>query len=277
MASGGYYSDIYKPKPSRYLPTISIINHSTTVKRKSKNDPNFTARAHDPRIIDDEKPREAAQLLLLELNISLRNFKEHRIVLISSPYKKCLQTATIVAQELGVRSIQVFYEIGDSVASSRDAGWDFAYEPLTVSRSEMDDIVEKKSIEGMEEHNSESVVIDAEIGTQLTVDDIQENDVRYTYRLGKALDQAAACLEMDGDHVVIVGHPSTIIEGAKHFIDNCNLYGDADCGYITIACPSDSSCWLEAHSRINLKPTRTANPYLKIGHQLDGDPFASDD
>ena len=107
--------DVYRYS-TRYLPTISIITHSTKLLREGKYDPNFKdGRAHDAKIIDDDLPREAAQLLMLDLEITQRNFKEHRVVIVSSPYRRCIETATIVAQEMGVDSIQIYYDFGEAV------------------------------------------------------------------------------------------------------------------------------------------------------------------
>lgn len=266
--------DVYRYS-TRYLPTISIMAHSTKLLREGKYDPNFKdGRAHDAKIIEDDLPREAAQLLLLDLEITQRNFKDHRVVIVSSPYRRCIETATIVAQEMGVESIQIYYDFGEAVSDSRDAGWDFAYEPLTVSPGEMDDFVFTKSEDGVHTHNSNRVSIDNIVGRQLSVDDVQENDVRYQYRVGEALNQVQASLEQDGDHVVIVGHPSTIQSAAIHFLGaDMKVYHIEDCGCLTLASPSDASSWIAGNFRMKIKPIRTENPNLKIGFQLENDAF----
>lgn len=268
-AAGMDPSDVYRYH-TRYIPTISIMRHSEILVRTGKHDPNFARRAHDTKIIDDDKPREATQLLLLDLNISKRNFNNHRCVVMSSPYRSCLETATIVAQELGLTAIQVYHDFGEAVMHSRDAGWDFAYEQLNVSTSEMHNIVSEKSQEGVLRFNSEPVTISAVIGTELTVADLNENEVNYTFRVANALDQAVASLEMDGDHVIVIAHGSTIKTAATHFVkDLAVIKEETPCGYMTFATPSDHSAWVAGRSKITLKPVRAKDLTKKILNQLD--------
>lgn len=269
-------NDVYRYH-TRYMPSVTIMCHSEVLSRTGKHDENFKERAHDAKIIDDDTPREATQLLMLDLNVSQRNYKEHRILVISSPYKRCLETATIVAQEAGVRDIQVYYDFGEAVSASRDAGWDFAYEPLTVSRADMDAIVYDKSQEGVERLNSEPVTISTVLGRQLSVDDVQENDVRYNFRVGQAMTQTLASLEHDGDHIIIVAHGSTIKSGCKHLVPTLNVQKEeSSCGYVTFSSPSDDSVWLSGRSKVAIKPVPTEDMSKKIGHQLDN-PFGNHD
>ena len=279
QAAGMDPKDVYRYH-TRYIPTISIIRHSEALKRTGIHDENFKHRAHDTKIIDDDLPREATQLLMLDLNISQRNKNEHRSVVISSPYKRCLETATIVAQELGLRSIQVYYDFGEAVSASRDAGWDFAYEPLTVPLNEMEEIVAEKSQEGVDRYNSNPITIDCAYGKRLSNDDIQENDVRYNFRIGNALTQSCDSLEQDGDHVIIVAHGTTIKSAGNYFVPTLNLLNvEASCGYVTFCSPSDDSVWLSGRSKVTVKPVPSEDTSKKIGHQLDnpfGDPDAED-
>ena len=269
-------NDVYR-YTTRYIPTVTIMNHSEKLERRAVHDPNFKHRAHDTKIIDDDIPREAAQLLLLDLNVSTRNKSEHRIVVISSPYKRCLETATIVAQEVGVDTIQVYYDYGEAVSASRDAGWDFAYEPLVVPRGEMDVIVAEKSQEGEERHNSNAITIEMAYGKELSNDDIQENDVRYNFRIGGALTQSCASLEQDGDHVIIIGHGSTMKSAGNYFVPSLNLLNvEAPCGYVTFCSPSDDSVWLQGRSKVTVKPVPSEDMSKKIGHQLEN-PFGNAD
>jgi broad specificity phosphatase PhoE len=276
MAAGMDPNDVYRYH-TRYIPTITIMNHSEVLERTGKHDPNFESRAHDSKIIDDDIPRESAQLLLLDLNILPKNYKEHRIVIISSPYKRCLETATVVAQEVGVPNIHVYYDFGEAVSASRDAGWDFAYEPLTVPKYEMNSIVDEKSQEGVLHHNDIKINIASYLGKELSAEDVQENDVRYNYRIGQALNQAVGSLEADGDHVIIIAHGSTIKSSSKHFIPTLNVLNEnSPCGYVTFCSPSDDSVWLAGRRKIQVKPVPTEDSSKKIGHQLDN-PFGDHD
>jgi broad specificity phosphatase PhoE len=267
-AAGMDPRDVYRYQ-TRYIPTITIMRHSITLERTGKHDPNFTSRSHDQKMVDDDLPREAAQLLMLDLNISKRNFKEHRCVVMSSPYRRCLETATIVAQELGLSSIQVYHDFGEAVIKSLDADWDFAYEPLTQSLSVLEGIVQDKSQEGEERYDSQRITVEAAIGQELTQADLNENPINYQYRIGEALNQATASLEMDGDHVIVIAHGTTIQQAATHFLGMEVLNEEAPCGYITIASPSDNSAWLAGRSKVTIKPMRSKDMSKKILNQLD--------
>ena len=132
-AAGMDPNDVYRYH-TRYLPTVSFMAHSKVLQRTGKYDENFLKRAHDNFIIDYETPREVAQLLMLDLEINKKNITQHRMTVVSSPYKRCLQTAVLVAQEIGVDEIQVYYDFGEAVAASNNNGWDFAYESLVLAR-----------------------------------------------------------------------------------------------------------------------------------------------
>ncbi len=250
--------------------------HSKVLQRTGKYDENFLKRAHDNFIIDYETPREVAQLLMLDLEINKKNITQHRMTVVSSPYKRCLQTAVLVAQEIGVDKIQVYYDFGEAVAASNNNGWDFAYESLVNSRGEMHNIVSEASRLGELDREAPRISIGGFFGKELTVDDLNESDINYLFRVSAACEQTAACLEADGDHVIVVAHPTTLKKAAMHFIseDTGSIYDVKPCGYMTITTPSDSSAWISGRSRICVKPIRTEDPNKKIGFQLEGNNFA---
>ena len=273
MASAGMDpNDVYRYH-TRYVPTVTIINHSKTLKREGKYDENFKTRSHDSWIIDLDAPREAAQLLALDLEITAKNYKEHRVTIISSPYKRCLQTATLVAQEMNIDNIQVYYDFGEAVAASRDAGWDFAYEPLVVSQSEMQNIVSEASRKGEQEREDPAITIGGFLGRE--VKDLNENDLNYFDRVSNACGETAAALEHDGDHMVVIAHATTIKKAAMYFIgEDTSVFKIQDCGYMTITSASDGSSWISGRSRSAVKPVRAANPNLKIGHEMGESAFS---
>ena len=251
----------------RLLPSITVMKHSTKLVRKGKHDPDFLKRSHDPRITDHDAPQEATQLLMVDLRISQKNNKNHRILIMSSPLICCLQTAVIVAQELGVREIQVHHALGEAVNKILDMGWDFAYETLAPRRSEMDRAVRLMSQEGEENRNKAPVVISNMLGKAMGVDDVQESDINYRHRVGEVLDEAASSLEFDGDHVIIIGHDSTVMTFSQHFSETCDVVSIAECGFLTMCTPSSHSCWFSGRSRVQLKPLRSLDPSMKIGSQ----------
>lgn len=276
QAAGMDPNDVYRYH-TRYLPSVTFVAHAKELERTGKYDENFKKRAHDTHIVDYETPREVAQLLMLDLEINKKNLKQHRVTVVSSPYKRCLQTAVLVAQEMGVDQIQVFYDFGEAVAASRDSGWDFAYEPLVNSRGDMRRIVSEASRIGELEREASRISIGSFNGNELTVDDLNESEVNYLFRVSAACEQTAACLEMDGDHVVVVGHGTSLKKAAMHFIsEDTGVYDVKPCGYMTITTPSDGSAWISGRSRICVKPIRTEDPNKKIGFQLEGNSFAPD-
>lgn len=273
-AAGMNPNDVYRYH-TRYLPSVSFISHSKAIQRTGKYDKNFQKRAHDAWIIDYETPREVAQLLMLDLEINMKNLKQHRINVVSSPYKRCLQTAVLVAQEVGVDEIQVYYDFGEAVAASNNSGWDFAYEPLVNTRGEMHNIVSEASRLGELDREAPQISIGSFNGTELTVDDLNESDINYLYRISGACQQTAACLEQDGDHVIVVSHPTTLKKAAMHFIsEDTGVYDVKPCGYMTVTTPSDGSAWISGRSRICVKPIKSEDPNKKIGFQLEGNNFA---
>lgn len=251
----------------RLLPTVTVFRHSTTLKRTGKHDPNFASRAHDPGITNFEAPQESTQLLMVDLRISARNNKKHRILVVSSPLKNCLQTAVIVAQELGVREIQVHQQLVEAVSAVRDMGWDFAHETLAMRRSEMDRLVRLTSQEGEETRNKAPVTISAVLGHALGREELQESDAQYRHRVGEVLEESASSLEFDGDHIVIIGHSSTLDVFAHHFPETCDVVSVDDCGFLTLSTPSSHSCWFSGRSRVQLRPLRSLDLTKKIGSQ----------
>lgn len=251
----------------RLLPTVTVMRHSTTLKRTGKHDPNFTSRAHDPGITNHEAPQEATQLLMVDLRISSRNNKKHRILVMSSPMQNCLQTAVIVAQELGVREIQVHDHLVEAVSALRDMGWDFNYETLALRRSEMDRVVRLASQEGEEMRNKAPVTISAVLGRAIGRDELQESDAKYRHRVGEVLEEAVSSLEFDGDHIVIIGHTSTLSVLSQHFSEKVDVVSADDCGFLTLCTPSSRSCWFSGRSRVQLRPLRSLDLTKKIGSQ----------
>jgi len=71
------------------------------------------ARPYDTPISDFELPRRQAE--------ALRRFNFERIV--SSPFRRCLQTAAVLARALGVGVVEVDQELGEAMAHIRKNGW----------------------------------------------------------------------------------------------------------------------------------------------------------
>jgi len=262
----------FRPEPTvgeteRFLPSITVMKHSTTLERKGKHDPNFVRRAHDPPLNDFESPIEATQLLMLDLRISEKNNKSHRCLIMSSPHQNCVQTAVLVAQEIGVKEIQIHHWLGEAVNTVRDMGWDWAYESLARSRSDLSQIVSDLSSEGMQLRNKASVTISSYLGTPLGADDVQESSIKYQHRVGEVLDECAASLEFDGDHIIIIGHSSTLQVFSQHFPEKVHIVKDEPCGFLTLATPTSHALWFSGRSRVQLRPVVALDNSKKAGCQ----------
>jgi len=266
----------FQPPPTsgeveRFIPTLTVMKHSATLQRTGKHDPNFRSRAHDAPIIDFDSPREATQLLMLDLRISEKNNKRHRVLIMTSPHQNCVQTAVLVAQEIGVKEIQIHHHLGEPVNAVRDAGWDWAYESLARSRGELASIVADVSAEGEQLRNKAPVRISGVLGSALGADDVQESDIKFQHRVGVVLDECAASLEFDGDHIIIIGHSSTLQCFSQHFAEKVRIVKDEPCGFLTLSTPSSHTLWFSGRSRVALQPVVALDPSKKVGLQGEGE------
>lgn len=133
---------------------MTVMLHSSPVvriKRPTQTLQDFlrtNARIHDPYIIDDALPSEAANLLMLDLGITEKNYSQHRVLVMSSPYQSCLETSTIVCQILGVQSFYVHFGLGESMLGVIAKGWDWPSTSLYLPPHEMNKVVMAKSKKG---------------------------------------------------------------------------------------------------------------------------------
>ena len=75
--------------------------------------PDRGARPYDTPISNFDKPWAAAALL--------KEFGFTRVV--SSPFRRCLQTAAVAAAELGIETVDVHKGIGEAMAKVKRSGW----------------------------------------------------------------------------------------------------------------------------------------------------------
>lgn len=92
------------------LPTLTMMQHSEARHKKPKkkdidsiHDP--IDILHDTEIVDDELPFQTTQMIMLDLELTFRNCKKNRILVISSPFRKCVETATVVSQAFGIEGL----------------------------------------------------------------------------------------------------------------------------------------------------------------------------
>ena len=162
------------------LPTLTVIKHGQPV-RNSKP-------PHHPALTDQEGPVLAAQTLMLDLAINELNSDNHRILIVASPFKVCLETAVLVAQTMGVPAIQVHYGITERVSIIRDRGWDWEVDPLYCSEFDMRAIVRDQSRKG-ERKGFCKVQIEEFVGKKMSNDDINEAEDMAIDRISTALEE----------------------------------------------------------------------------------------
>ena len=132
------------PLPSRHQ-FVGIMRHSARVDNPedfAKADPadprcawdDRQARPFDTPICDFALPHAQAQAL-----------REHGFTrVVSSPFRRCLQTAGIVAAALGVRTVDVHLGLGEAMAQVKRNGWpdDPGHELTYLSKAEMEAAVQ---------------------------------------------------------------------------------------------------------------------------------------
>ena len=132
------------PPPEDKL--IGIMRHSARVDNPddlAKADPtdprlkwdDEEERPYDTPICDFDLPRDQAA--------KLHEFGFTRVV--SSPFRRCLQTAGIVAQELGITTVDVHLGIGEAMAQVKRNGWpdDPEHELTYLTKEGMEAAVKK--------------------------------------------------------------------------------------------------------------------------------------
>ena len=56
-------------------------------------------------------PHWAAEMLQLDIGLSSLNLTKHRVIILTSPFRRCLETAVLLAQNIGIDGIQVLVYI----------------------------------------------------------------------------------------------------------------------------------------------------------------------
>jgi len=95
-------------------PSFGMIRHSVRLDGDDGAEwDDQAARPYDTPLSDFELPRRQAA--------ALRRFNFERIV--SSPFRRCLQTAAVLARALGVGVVEVDLELGEAMAHIKKNGW----------------------------------------------------------------------------------------------------------------------------------------------------------
>jgi broad specificity phosphatase PhoE len=229
------------------VPTVTIMKHGPT--RPSVN------RPHDPPTVDWGMPAWAASMLTMDLGLSKK--KKNNIIIVTSPFQRCIESAVVVAHSLGVKSIEVHYGLGESVSAIRTNGWDWAYCPLYLSPQQMHLVVAN-----MEEPGKE-ISISGIYGRQMGPEDITERYDQIYLRVSETFDSIKSRLKNPGDHIVCVGHTDTIKIFVRHFgpSTTAEVMDVKNCGFVTLACPTQEIYWLKTRSRVKI--------FAEPGHVAD--------
>jgi len=120
------------------LPTLTVVRCGS---RKQGDNGGRPGAGHDPALDDREGPIEAAHTLMLDLAINELNSDSHRILIVVSPFRRCLESSVLIAQAMGVPAIQVHYGLTEQVSILRNAGWDWEVAPLYMNERDMRNVV----------------------------------------------------------------------------------------------------------------------------------------
>lgn len=229
------------------LPTLTVMRCGEWV-------PGHGIRNFDPHLKDGgyEDVVLAAQTLMLDLAINENNSQNHRILVVSSPFVRCLESAVIVAQTMGVPAIQVHYGLTERVSSVRDMGWDWEVAPLYCSESEMRRIVAQQSRQG-ERRGLCRVTIEEYVGRKLSNDDINEAaDMAYD-RISSALEEVRNSILMPGDHAIVVGHIDTLPAVVERYGPRgVEVLSTQPSAFISVKTMSQNCFWLGGRSKIKI-------------------------
>jgi broad specificity phosphatase PhoE len=196
---------------------------------------------------------EAASVLMLDLGITEKNHKMHRVMVVSSPFKKCLETAVLVCQVFGVDSFYVHFGVGENLINILQTGWDWGRIPLYLTSSEMHQFVNQKSRKG-ERRGKCKVRISGFLGSPMSAEDRGENQRDITNRFAKSFNEIKSFLEKRGDHMICVAHHDAQTHFARNYGEGYDVTNGQDCSFITFAMPSDNCAWVTGRSRINFIP-----------------------
>ena len=191
----------------RLCPSLTIICHSTKQDVESDYDlqlwPDKNTRPHDAPITDLLLPVASTEAILLELELgNEKAVQDCKITIISSPYRCCLQTAAVIAHKLNLTSIDVNYDLCDTIEGIQSSGYDRYYTPLYLSQSGM-----QASINRITERIEP--ITDIRI-RNITGDPPSLDEDDCIPRMIRVYDEISTSLHLHGEHCIIVTHPKNI-------------------------------------------------------------------
>lgn len=269
------------------FPSITIMKHGTISSRtqeKMVDKDGFpfvdtstplhhSKRKHDPPICDLSLPGAVAQTLLLELGISKRHIKKHKIMIVCSPMRRCIETAVLVAQSIGLTGFSIHHELVDNLSNVRNHGWNVdSLDPhvanLILSREEIDEIVDELctpwkyvNVEA-DPPTVETLKVEVEnvFGEMLLSSMLPELHESHEHRVKQVFTDIQNSVSDDGEHVIIIAHEDSM----NVFVQ---MYGNRelrvsnmkDCSFITARKASEGCVWIQGMSRCLIHLYETTN------------------
>ena len=84
------------------ISTVTVMNHGPS--RPSKS------RAHDPPIQDHGIVQWATSMYTMDVGLTKKS--RCKVVVYCSPFQRCIETAVVMAQSLGIKGIKIHYGLG---------------------------------------------------------------------------------------------------------------------------------------------------------------------
>ena len=268
-------------------PSMTIMKHGPIAKSVDKkivdkdgfpvldtSEPLYhSRRRHDPPICDMTLPGAAAQTLLLELGISKKHVKKHKILIICSPLRRCIETAVLVAQSIGLTGISIHHELVDNLSHVRNSGWNIdSLDPhvsdLVLTKNEIDDLVEELctpwkyvNVEASPPTvETLNVSVENIFGEMLSSTILPELPEAHEFRIKQILADIQTTLTHEGEHVIIIAHEETmnvfVQMYGSHELRVSNM---KDCSFITARKASDGCVWIQGMSRCLIHLCETTN------------------
>ena len=189
-------------------------------------------------------------MMLLELGISKKYVKKHKILIVCSPMRRCIETGVLVAESIGITNISIHHGLTDTLSDVRDMGWnvqslDEHVVSCTLNPREMDEIVEEIREPWKYVNNDanpplvEEMQVDIQniFGEMMSPSQLPELPEAHELRVSETLEDIAETVSEDGEHIIIIAHDATMNVFARHFGDRDLQVSDVkDCRYAGCLC-----------------------------------------
>lgn len=208
--------------------------------------PDKTQRPYDSPIVDEDLPAQQAK----ELN---RLGMGSQTFILCSPFRRCLQTAGVVARTLGVASVTVHLEVGERMDKVRKeiAELTLANEPEsedTVVSSRPTPVFSYLEEEGMREALGEGVRLERVVGEQPPQEESGiEAKQRFIATIGKVREE-----QLRDSPVLVVAHGDTLDAAGESLASQIVFEGEI-IDYITL----NGSCCNRRTERFSLFLTQS--------------------